>query len=142
MPRPSFREVKVNRREFMAAAAVVGAATNLAGCTQQSAGLARQTTGPSDSLRVGISDAAYKKARQRAAALVDKMTLSEKIAQTGFSELRFPVGTAPAIAVGLPLAKTYEISGLVKRIDLLLIEGGVHFINGQAHCELDKPERP
>ncbi len=118
MPRPSFREVKVNRREFMAAAAVVGAATTLAGCTQQSAGLARQTTGPSDSLRVGISDAAYKKARQRAAALVDKMTLSEKIAQTGFSELRFPVGTAPAIKrLGLPVYNYYAgeaLHGLVR----------------------------
>ena len=99
----------INRRAFLAGATAVGAAT-LAGCAQQSQGNADLMAGSPESERVGISEAAYKKAWQRAAAMVAKMTLAEKIAQTG--------NQAPAIKrIGLPAYNYYSgeaLHGLVR----------------------------
>ncbi len=69
----------VNRREFISAAASAGAVTALAGNTR--------TTRAQQSMLA--SDAAFQSAYTRAAALVAKMTLHEKISQTG--------NTSPAI---------------------------------------------
>jgi len=99
----------INRRAFIAGATVVGAAA-MTGCATQPSGenhLAMQSTKSSP---VGISDAAYKKAWQRAAGMVCKMTLAEKIAQTG--------NNAPAIKrIGLPAYNYYSgeaLHGLVR----------------------------
>ena len=99
----------MNRRAFIAGATAVGAAT-LAGCSAQSPGHHELNAGVGESRRVGISEAAYKKAWQRAAAIVAKMSLAEKIAQTG--------NQAPAIKrIGLPAYNYYSgeaLHGLVR----------------------------
>ena len=99
----------INRRAFLAGATAIGAAT-LAGCSEQSQGNHELNAGSGESPRVGISEAAYKKAWQRAAALVAKMTLAEKIAQTG--------NQTPAIKrIGLPAYNYYSgeaLHGLVR----------------------------
>ena len=99
----------INRRAFLAGATAIGAAT-LAGCSEQSQGNHELNAGSAESPRVGISEAAYKKAWQRAAALVAKMTLAEKIAQTG--------NQTPAIKrIGLPAYNYYSgeaLHGLVR----------------------------
>ena len=81
----------VNRREFIAAASAATTLATLAGGTIGEA--AGGVMGMSLVRRVGISDAAYNKAWKRAAALVEEMTLAEKISQTG-SGIRFIVTPA------------------------------------------------
>ena len=66
----------INRRAFIAGATVVGAAA-MTGCATQPKGENHLAMESSKSSPVGISDAAYKKAWQRAAAMVAKMTLAE-----------------------------------------------------------------
>ncbi len=99
-----------NRRSFIAGAATAGAITALAGGASEPSGQNKMSTSASGCARVGISDRAYKQAWQRAAAIVAKMTLAEKIAQTG--------NNAPAIKrLGLP-AYNYDsgeaLHGLVR----------------------------
>ncbi len=69
-------ENELTRREFMAAAA---AALSVLGLGPMAMAAPERTAGR----RVGISDAAYAKARARAGALVAQMTLKEKINQVG-----------------------------------------------------------
>ncbi len=78
----------INRRDFMASAAVgtaMAVATHTANASVWSLGATEHKNPP----RIGISDAAYAKAWDRAASMVAKMTLAEKISQT--------CNTAPAI---------------------------------------------
>ena len=102
-------KISLNRRSFIAGATVVGAAT-LTGCAAQPQGQKHLAGSTDESSPVGISDAAYKKAWQRAAAMVEKMTLAEKISQTG--------NQAPAIKrIGLPAYNYYSgeaLHGLVR----------------------------
>ncbi len=99
----------INRRAFLAGATAIGAAS-LAGCAEQSEGHHHLNAAAPESPRVGISGAAYQKAWQRAAAMVAKMTLAEKIAQTG--------NQTPAIKrIGLPAYNYYSgeaLHGLVR----------------------------
>ena len=99
----------INRRTFIAGATVVGAVA-MTGCATQPSGENHLAMESSKSSPVGISDAAYKKAWQRAAGMVGKMTLAEKIAQTG--------NNAPAIKrIGLPAYNYYSgeaLHGLVR----------------------------
>ena len=59
----------INRRTFIAGATVVGAAV-MTGCATQPYGENDLARSSSNSAQVGISDAAYKKAWQRAAGMV------------------------------------------------------------------------
>ncbi len=97
----------MNRRAFIAGTAAAGAAT-LAGCSAQ--GHHKINARVTNSQRVGISEDAYKKAWQRAAGMVAKMTLEEKIGQTG--------NQTPAIKrIGLPAYNYYSgeaLHGLVR----------------------------
>jgi beta-glucosidase len=110
MPETSLANGSFNRRAFIAGAASAGAITALAGCASEPSGENKISTTAGGSARVGISDSAYKKAWQRAAAIVSKMTLAEKIAQTG--------NGAPAIKrIGLPAYNYYSgeaLHGLVR----------------------------
>ena len=91
----------VNRREFMARTAAVGSAAVLAGRASRSTAQPQLSAAKDGADRVGISEAAYKKAWNRAAVMVAKMTLAEKIAQTG--------NGAPAIKrIGLPAYNYYS----------------------------------
>ncbi len=101
MAKRDFGKSDVNRREFMATAAVIGAVATLSGCSLESSAQPPMSAGGIQTPLAGISDAAYKKAWQRAAAMVAKMTLAEKIAQTG--------NGAPAIKrIGLPSYNYYS----------------------------------
>ncbi|MGC8625087.1 MAG: glycoside hydrolase family 3 N-terminal domain-containing protein, partial [Phycisphaerae bacterium] len=110
MAKQRLEKVKVDRREFVATAAVVGAAATLEGCAAQSHGQPRMSIGKHGAQPVGISGAAYQKAWRRAAVMVSRMTLAEKIAQTG--------NGAPAIKrLGLPAYNYYSgeaLHGLVR----------------------------
>ena len=70
----------LSRREFISAAATLAALLALGGAHE-----AEAANAPAGGGRVGISDAAYASARSRAEALVARMTLTEKISQTGNS---------------------------------------------------------
>ncbi len=95
MVKRSFGKEKTNRREFMATAAVLGASTALIGNVSEAIVQPGMTAGGVAATRTGISNTAYQKAWKRAAAIVQKMTLAEKISQTGTS--------SPGIArLGLP----------------------------------------
>ncbi|MGC8553515.1 MAG: glycoside hydrolase family 3 C-terminal domain-containing protein [Phycisphaerae bacterium] len=89
MPKPRIKKTQVNRREFMATAAAFGAIATLTGCSFESKTLSPMAVGGIKTSATGLSDAAYQKAWHRAAAMVQKMTLAEKISQT--------CNTAPAI---------------------------------------------
>ncbi|MGC8561072.1 MAG: twin-arginine translocation signal domain-containing protein [Phycisphaerae bacterium] len=78
----------INRRDFMETAAV-GTAMAVATHTANANGWSLGATDHKNPPRIGISDAAYAKAWDRAASMVAKMTLAEKISQT--------CNTAPAI---------------------------------------------
>ncbi len=110
MVKRSFGKEKTNRREFMAMAAALGTGTALAAGFTEAAVRPRIPAGGIDTARVGISNTAYQKAWKRAAAIVQKMTLAEKIAQTG--------NNAPAIKrLGLPAYNYYSgeaLHGLVR----------------------------
>ncbi len=80
---------KVNRREFLSTAAALGAVATLSGCSLESNPQPQLCDDGKRAFVTGLSDTAYKKARQRAAAVVRRMTLAEKISQLG--------NTAPAI---------------------------------------------
>lgn len=99
----------INRRAFIAGATAVGAAA-MTGCATQPSGENHLAMESGRSSSAGISDAAYRKAWQRAAAMVAKMTLAEKIAQTG--------NNTPAIKrIGLPAYNYYSgeaLHGLVR----------------------------
>ena len=79
------RNTEMNRRDFLT---IIGV---MAGCaTMESSSLVSSAKGPIEydpsvkrRARVGISDKAYEQAWKRAKAMVDRMTLDEKIAQTG-----------------------------------------------------------
>ena len=104
----------VNRRKFMATAATVGASATLAGRAAHCYAQSRMSVGKRGARRVGISEAAYQAARRRAAALVARMTLAEKISQTGEENNGSAV---PAIKrLGIPAYKYYSgeaLHGLV-----------------------------
>ena len=77
--------IDVSRRDFLAAA-TAGAALTLAGCQETSTdpGAGAQAMPADDGLDTGgISLANFDAARKRAAAIVAKMTLAEKITQFG-----------------------------------------------------------
>ena len=95
MVKQVFDKNNLNRREFVATSAVIGAAATLGGCVSESKGHSEISLGTGSTNRVGISDGAYKKAWNRAAALVARMTLVEKSSQLG--------NASPAIKrLGLP----------------------------------------
>ena len=96
MTEPLSEPNSMNRREFGAvwAAALVAAGSRSMPETPKSNMVS------TDHPRVGICDEAYNKAWKRAAAWVAKMTLDEKISQTG--------NNAPAIKrIGLPAYQYY-----------------------------------
>ena len=99
----------LDRRAFLTGAAAVGAGA-LTGRSSQVQKQKHRESGLSDFSRIGISDAAYQNAWQRAAAMVAEMTLAEKIAQTG--------NKTPAVGrVGLPAYNYYSgeaLHGLVR----------------------------
>ena len=71
---------ELSRREFLSATTATLLALGLGGATEASAAAG---PGRKAARRVGISDAAYARARTRAQALVAQMTLKEKISQVG-----------------------------------------------------------
>jgi len=97
------------RRAFLAGATAVSA-TALIGHASQLHQQQHRALGNGQTSRIGISDAAYQRAWKRAAAMVEKMTLAEKISQTG--------NIAPAIKrIGLPAYNYYSgeaLHGLVR----------------------------
>ena len=104
----------VNRREFMARTAAVGSAAVLAGRASRSTAQPQLSAAKDGADRVGISEAAYKKAWNRAEVMVAKMTLAEKISQTGGAN---NLGYVPAIKrLGIPAYNYYSgeaLHGLV-----------------------------
>ena len=93
----SIQPASLNRRKFVSGSA---AALLVMAERKKSSGDPPSPRDAAGTPRVGISDASYKKAWTRAAALVTKMTLDEKISQTG--------NTAPAIRrLGLPAYQYY-----------------------------------
>ncbi len=91
---------KIDRREFIAGTAALGAGTALAGGVSKTSTQWWMSACGNEATPIGISNAAYQKAWKRAAAMVAKMTLVEKISQTG--------NTAPAIRrLGLPAYQYY-----------------------------------
>ena len=111
----SQRGSNLNRRDFLALAAVAGSAGALAGCqtsgtltaaapTADSAGLTGETS--SAGLDTGgISMAHFESARRKAASLVSRMTLAEKISQFG--------NGVPAIPrLGMPAFNYYASEAL------------------------------
>ncbi|MCL5946007.1 MAG: glycoside hydrolase family 3 C-terminal domain-containing protein [Planctomycetes bacterium] len=83
MTKRSFGNGKTNRREFMTTAAALGASTALIGGLSEAKMQLEMSARGVAAARVGISNTAYQKAWKRAAAMVVKMTLDEKISQTG-----------------------------------------------------------
>lgn len=108
----------VNRREFMATAATAGAAATLGGRAAHSQGRLRMSAGNHGAKQVGISEAAYQKAWTRAAAMVSRMTLAEKIAQTGGHD---------ALGPGVP-ANKWVFLPAIKRLGL----PGYNYYSGEA----------
>lgn len=106
----------MNRRKFVLAS--VAGAVGVVAASKPSSGGPLLPAEAESQLRVGISDAAYKKAWQRAAALVVKMTLAEKIAQTGGHD---------ALGPGVPANKWVSVPA-IKRLGL----PGYNYYSGEA----------
>ena len=104
---PSSNQVEVSRRDFLATAAA-SATLALAGCKEMGSqhGGGEQSMPADGGLDTGgISLANFDAARKRAAAIVAKMTLAEKITQFG-------TGTPAIPRIGLPGFNFYGSEGL------------------------------
>jgi len=79
------RNAELNRREFLSTITAVAGAMALGAAPTVSAAASdkKALKGMEPRKRVGISDKAYDEAWNRAKAMVDRMTLDEKISQTG-----------------------------------------------------------
>ena len=97
------------------ATAALGAGAVLTANLADAAVRSRISASHDKAARAGISDAAYRKAWKRASAMVAKMTLAEKISQTGG---RNPWGAIPAVKrLGIPAYRVYSgeaLHGLVR----------------------------
>ncbi len=96
----STQQVGISRRDFLSAA--VSAAAIISMNTEAEAASSRETglLAGAPYRPVGISEEAYRRARARAVELVSKMTLAEKVSQTGTSAPAIPRLGIPAYGVG------------------------------------------
>ncbi|MGC9261149.1 MAG: glycoside hydrolase family 3 C-terminal domain-containing protein [Phycisphaerae bacterium] len=125
MAKRSFGNGQTNRREFVATAAALGASTALLRNVSEAIMQPRVAAGGVGASRTGISNTAYQKAWKRAATLVSKMTLVEKIAQTGGHH---------ALGPGVPANKWVSVSA-IKRLGLR----AYNYYSGEALHGLQRP---
>jgi beta-glucosidase len=78
---------ELNRREFFSTITAVAGAMALGSAPDMASAAAKSSdrSGAKAPKRIGISDKAFEQAKKKARALVDRMTLDEKINQTGAS---------------------------------------------------------
>lgn len=97
---PILDKMTINRRDFITGAVSAAMLVSLAGSGGNNADATGELYEGMRRSPVGISDGAYNRARMRAEELVSKMTLAEKVSQTGTSSPAIPRLKIPAYNYG------------------------------------------